>query len=307
MALAQSTGARIYYEETGSGVPIIFVHEFAGDYRTWDDQMRHFGRGWHAVTMSARGYPKSDAPDDEALYGQAFFNRDIVAVMDATGIKKAHIVGLSMGAYAALMVAIEHPDRVLSVIAAGGGSGSPLATRQNFQTECRATAAHFDKTGKIDASAMGHGPTRIQLKNKDPIGWQRFVNQLAEHPAHAAAMTLRQVQALRPSLYELEAKLKAIACPVLLMVGDEDEPCLDVNLWMKRLMPVADLVLLPASGHAVNLEEPLLFNLLVEQFLNKVDGGRWHPRDPSAKPGAVLTSLSAAAAIPAEPDRKKRQ
>ena len=296
MPHAPSNGARIYYEETGEGQPVVFVHEYAGDYRTWDDQMRHFGRGWRCLTMSARGYPKSDAPQDEALYGQDFFTADIIAVMDTAKISKAHVVGLSMGAYASLMVAIKHPDRVLSVVSAGAGSGSPLDMREAFRNECRATAAHFEKTGKIDADAMGHGPTRIQLKNKDPIGWRRFVEQLAEHPAHAAAKTLRKVQAGRASLYELEAQLKAIACPVLLMVGDEDEPCLDVNLWMKRLMPVADLVLLPGSGHAINLEEPLLFNQFVEQFLARVDSGRWRRRDPSAKPGGVLTSLSAAAA-----------
>ena len=292
MALAPSHGARLYFESAGNGQPIVFVHEFAGDYRTWDDQMRHFARGWRCITLSARGYPRSDAPTDEALYGQDFFTADIVAVMDAAGIAKAHVVGLSMGAYAALMVGIRHPDRVLSVVAAGAGSGSPLENREIFQAECRATAAHFIAAGRIDAEAMGHGPTRIQLKNKDPIGWQRFVDQLAEHPAYAAAATLRTVQALRPSLYELEAELKAIACPVLLMVGDEDEPCLDVNLWMKRLMPVADLVLLPGSGHAVNLEEPGLFNQMVEQFLARVDSGRWRRRDPSARPGGFLTSVS---------------
>lgn len=291
MAHAASNGARIYFESAGVGQPIVFVHEFAGDYRTWDDQMRHFGRGWRVVTMSARGYPKSDAPTDEALYGQAFFTADIVAVMDAAGIAKAHIVGLSMGAYAGLDVAIRHPDRVMSVVAAGGGSGSTLATRSSFQAECRATAGAFDAAGKINAEAIGMGPTRIQLKNKDPIGWQRFVAQLAEHPAHAAANTLRTVQAQRASLYERETELAAITCPVLLMVGDEDEPCLDVNLWMKRQMPVADLIVLPGSGHAVNLEEPLLFNLLVEQFLARVDGGRWRRRDPAARPGGVLSSL----------------
>ncbi len=294
MALASSNGARIYFESAGSGLPIVFVHEFAGDYRTWDDQMRYFSRGWRCVTMSARGYPKSDAPTDEALYGQDFFTADIVAVMDAAGIDKAHVVGLSMGAYAALTVAIEHATRVLSVVAAGGGSGSPLDSRAAFQAECRTTAARFQSAGRIDAASMGLGPTRIQLKNKDPLGWQRFVDQLAEHPAHAAAATLRKVQAMRPSLYEMEAALQAVACPVLLMVGDEDEPCLDVNLWMKRLMPTADLVLLPGSGHAVNLEEPGLFNLFVEQFLARVDGGRWRRRDPAARAGGVLTSIAGA-------------
>ena len=297
MPLAPSDGARIYFEETGAGQPIIFVHEFAGDYRTWDDQMRHFGRGWRCLTMSARGYPKSDAPTDEAFYGQDFFTADIIAVLDAAGIKKAHVVGLSMGAYAALRVAIQHPNRVLSIVAAGGGSGSPREARAAFQAEARATAAHFDAAGTIDAAAMGQSPTRIQLLNKDPIGWHRFVANLAEHAAHAAAKTLRKVQAGRASLYDLEAELKAITCPVLLMVGDEDEPCLDVNLWMKRLMPVADLVVLPGSGHAINLEEPALFNAGVEQFLARVDSGRWRRRDPRAKPG-VLASLSAAAARP---------
>lgn len=297
MALAASNGARIYFETAGAGQPIIFVHEFAGDYRTWDDQMRFFARGWKVVTMSARGYPMSDAPTDEVLYGQEFFTNDIISVLDAADIAKAHVVGLSMGAYAALMVAIKHPDRVMSVVAAGGGSGSPLATRATFQAEARATAAHFDASGRINASAMGMGPTRIQLKNKDPIGWQRFVDQLTEHDAYAAAKTLRKVQAGRASLYELEAELKALECPTLLMVGDEDEPCLDVNLWMKRLMPVADLVLLPGSGHAINLEEPGLFNMLVEQFLARVDSGRWRRRDPSARAG-LSTLMSASSARP---------
>ena len=109
MPLAPSNGARIYYEEAGTGTPIIFVHEFAGDYRSWDDQMRHFSRGYRCITMSARGYPKSDVPADEKLYGQSFFTADVIAVMDAAKVDKAHVVGLSMGGFATLMVGIEHP------------------------------------------------------------------------------------------------------------------------------------------------------------------------------------------------------
>jgi pimeloyl-ACP methyl ester carboxylesterase len=81
------------------------------------------------------------------------------------------------------------------------------------------------------------------------------------------------VVAGRASLYDLEAELKAVKAPVLLLVGDEDEPCLDVNLWMKRLMPVARLALLPGSGHAINLEEPALFNRLIGEFLADVERG----------------------------------
>ena len=78
----------------------------------------------------------------------------------------------------------------------------------------------------------------------------------------------------------MEAELKGIKAPVLLLVGDEDEPCLDVNLWMKRLMPNARLAFLPGAGHAINLEEPALFNEMVERFIALVEAGRWPVRDP---------------------------
>jgi pimeloyl-ACP methyl ester carboxylesterase len=291
MPHAQSEGARIYYEETGQGTPILFIHEFGGDYRSWDDQVRHFGRHWRCIRWDARGYPRSDAPDDGKLYGQDFFNRDAVAVLDAAKVDRAHVVGLSMGGYTALMLALQHPSRVLSCVAAGAGSGALRSTRAQFIDEARHNADTMDRAGKIDAEAMGLSPTRVQLQIKDPLGWNRFVSNLAEHPAHAAAKTLRTVQAGRASLYDMEAELKAMKAPVLLLVGDEDEPCLDVNLWMKRLMPTARLSVLPGSGHAINLEEPALFNSLVETFLADVERGSWRARDPRAAPGS-LTALA---------------
>ena len=287
MPHAQSEGARIYYEETGSGTPILFIHEFGGDYRSWDDQMRHFGRSWRCIRWDSRGYPRSDAPDDEKLYGQEFFNRDAIAVLDAAKVDKAHIVGLSMGGYTALMLAAKYPDRVISCVAAGAGSGAEKSSRERFIAEAKANAATMDRDGKVNAEAMGLSPTRVQLQNKDPKGWQAFVEHLSEHAAHAAAKTLRTVQAGRPSLYDMEAELKAVKAPTLLVVGDEDEPCLDVNVWLKRLMPVARLSVLPGTGHAVNLEEPATFNALVEAFLADVERGSWRARDPRATPGAV--------------------
>ena len=294
MPYAQSNGARIYYEATGAGVPIVFVHEYAGDHRSWEQQVRHFSRGWRCITMSARGYPPSDCPADESLYGQAFFTADVVAVMDAAGVDRAHVVGLSMGGYAGLMVTVEYAHRVISTVAAGAGSGSTVTTEQRaaFVAECFATADTMAKADRLNGAAMGAGPTRIHLQAKDPRAWAEFVAHLGEHPTHAAANTLRTVQALRPSLYTLAAKLAAVATPVLLMVGDEDEPCLDVNLWLKRTMPAAELCVLSRSGHAINLEEPVLFNALVERFLVSVERATWRPRDSRASGGPALTSLS---------------
>jgi len=277
-------GTKLYYETAGEGgTPILFIHEFGGDIRSWEDQVRHFGRGYRCLSWSARGYPPSDCPEEEERYGQDFFNRDAIAVLDAAKADKAHVVGLSMGGYTALMLAAKYPARVISCTAAGAGSGALKEGRAQFIEDAHARAANLERAGKIDAETIGISPTRVQLQNKDPVGWRTFVKNLAEHPAHAAAKTLRTVQAARTSLYDLD-ELKAIKAPVLLIVGDEDEPCLDVNLWMKRLMPTARLALLPGAGHAINLEDPALFNEHVERFLAEVDRGSWRPRDPRATP-----------------------
>src|SRR3954453_4233186 len=163
MPYAPSQGARIYYEETGAGTPILFIHEFGGDHRSWDDQMRHFGRGWRCIIWGARGYPPSDCPQDETLYGQDFFNRDAIAVLDAAGIDKAHVVGLSMGGYTALMLAAKYPERVISCTVAGAGSGALKSTREQFIADAHRRAAAFELAGKIDAEAVGLNPTRVQL------------------------------------------------------------------------------------------------------------------------------------------------
>ena len=297
MPLAIADGVKLYWEDTGtahaSTTPIIFVHEFGGDYRSWDDQMRHFGRGRRCITFSGRGYPKSDVPTDASQYGQDLSTRDVVAVMDAAGVAKAHVVGLSMGAYTSMMVASTFGSRVVSCVAAGGGSGSVKDSRDQFITDARASASQMQTAGKFNAAAIGVSPTRVQLQNKDPLGWATFVKHLAEHDPVGAGNTLLKVQAMRPSLYDLETELKAIAAPTLLLVGDEDEPCLDVNLWMKRLMPNAQLAFLPGAGHAINLEDPALFNQLIDTFVASVERGSWRPRDPRAAFGMTGTSLGA--------------
>src|SRR5450432_463493 len=95
-------GARLYFEETGSGTPIVFVHEFAGDYRSWEPQVRHFSRRYRCITYNARGYPPSDVPADVERYSQASARDDILCVLDGLGINRAHVVGLSMGGFATL-------------------------------------------------------------------------------------------------------------------------------------------------------------------------------------------------------------
>lgn len=282
-------GVRLYYEETGAGVPLVFVHEFAGDHRSWEPQVRYFSRRYRCVTYNARGYPPSDVPDDVSLYSQQIATDDVAAVMRHLGIAKAHIVGLSMGGFATLHFGIRYPELASALVVAGCGYGAPKGERDKFQREAEALADRFETVGiDVVTKAYGAGPTRVQYENKDPRGYAEFLQQFSEHSAKGSAMTLRGVQARRPSLYDLQAELSRIAVPMLLVTGDEDEPCLDANVYMKRTIPSAGLLVTPRSGHGVNLEEPDSFNNALQQFFSTVEQGRWGLRDPRSISDTIM-------------------
>ena len=279
--LTTDDGVNLHYEETGAGTPIVFVHEFAGDQRSWEPQVRHFARRYRCITYNARGYPPSDVPEDVSRYSQERARDDILSVLDALKLDRAHVVGLSMGAFATLHFGMKHGRRALSLTVAGGAYGAHPAQYATFQADSRANAEFIRREGMAKfAATYGHGPTRVQLLNKDPRGFAEYERQLAEHSAVGSANTMAGYQARRPSLYNLVEDIKRIDTPTLLMLGDEEEPALEANLFLKRCIATAGLAVLPCSGHAINLEEPALFNRLLEDFLHQVEAGRWRRRDP---------------------------
>jgi pimeloyl-ACP methyl ester carboxylesterase len=286
--LTTDDNVKLFYEESGSGVPVVFVHEFAGDYRSWEMQMRHFARSYRCIAYNARGYPPSDVPADGERYSQDRARDDIRAVLDALKIDKAHIVGLSMGGFAALHFGFTYPQRACSLVVAGCGYGAAPNQRQQFAEEAEAAARKFEEGMARAAEAYALGPTRVQFQNKDPRGWQEFAHQLAEHSSEGSARTLRGVQKRRPSLFDLVDRMKAITVPTLVMTGDEDWPCLEPALLMKRTIPTAALVVMPNTGHTINLEEPAAFNQHLAVFLRAVDAGAWPHRDPRAMKQAIL-------------------
>ncbi len=280
---------KLYYEETGSGLPVVFVHEFAGDYRSYEMQMRYFGQRYRCVAYNARGYPPSDVPKDPAKYSQDRARDDIRAVLDALKIEQAHIVGLSMGGFATLHFGFTYPTRARSLVVAGCGYGAAPDKRAQFAAEAEAAAAHFEnQTMAKAAEGYALGPTRVQFQNKDRRGWTEFANQLAEHSTEGSALTMRGVQARRPSLFDLVEQMKTITAPTLIMTGDEDWPCLEPALLMKRTIPTAALVVMPNAGHAINLEDPAAFNQHIADFFHSVDVGAWRKRDPRATGSAIL-------------------
>src|ERR1043166_4356934 len=255
--LTTDDGVKLYYEETGSGIPIVFVHEFAGDYRAWEPQVRYFSRRYRCITYNARGYPPSDVPKEANRYSQDRARDDIRAVLDALKIDKAHIVGLSMGGFATLHFGFTYQDRARSLVIAGCGYGAARDKREQF-------------------------------KNKDPRGWKEFLDQLKEHSTEGATGTLRGVQARRPSLYDLADKMKTITAPALVMTGDEDWPCLEPGILMKQMIPTAALVVMPNAGHGINTEDPGAFNAHLADFFHTVDLGKWPARDPRALVASIL-------------------
>jgi pimeloyl-ACP methyl ester carboxylesterase len=282
-------GVKLYYEEAGTGEPVIFVHEFAGDYRSWEPQMRYFSRRYRCVTYNARGYPPSDVPVNPDQYSQALAYQDIAAVMDHLKIDKAHIVGLSMGGFASLHFGLNLPERALSLVVAGCGYGAERDQREQFRRETQATADLIESSGaEAFAGTYAEGPTRVQFQNKDPRGWREFRDQLAEHSLTGAANTMRGVQRNRPSLFDLEDQMKELTVPTLVMTGDEDEPCLVPNLFMKRTIRSSALVVLPNAGHTINIEEPDMFNRSVDDFITQVRAGRWPMRDERSIGGSIL-------------------
>ena len=276
-----SDGVRLYAETAGSGPPILFIHEFAADHRAWTRQVEALSGEFQCITYSARGYPPSEVPNEQERYSHIRQADDAIDVLDAFGAGTAHIVGLSMGGFCALQLGIRYPGRVSSLLVSSAGSGANPAGRAAFIAETGRVAAAFRAQGSAAvAERLAVGPSRIQLRRKNPGAWREFVRQLGEHSADGMALTVTGVQRARPSLYDITDQLKGITAPTLVVNGDEDEACLDAGLLLKRTIPAAGLLVVPNSGHALNLEEPALYNDVIRTFIRDARGGRWPVRDP---------------------------
>jgi pimeloyl-ACP methyl ester carboxylesterase len=289
MFVTTQDGLRLHVEEVGAGTPILFIHEFGGNHQSWEPQVRFFSRRHRCITYAARGYPPSDVPTELDAYSQIKAVEDALAVLDGLGIEKAHIVGLSMGGFATLHFGLRAPQRALSLTIAGAGYGCEKEHEEHFRGVSREVAEKYETIGAAAfAKIYAVGASRVQFQNKDPHGWAEFAARLATHSSQGAALTMRGVQARRPSFYDLEPELKALDVPALVMAGDEDDHCLQPGIYLKKTIPACGLIVFPKTGHTLNLEEPSLFNLHLAEFIAQVEAGQWHRRDPRALPAEIM-------------------
>ena len=169
------------------------------------------------------------------------------------------------------------------------GYGCEKEYEDYFRGVSLEVADNFEKQGAKEFSKIyALGASRVQFQNKDLRGWQEFADRLATHSDRGAANTMRGVQARRPSFYDLEEELRKMMVPTLVMVGDEDDHCLQPGIFLKKTIPACGLSVFPKTGHTLNLEEPAAFNALLAEFIAQVEAGRWLPRDPRALPGQIM-------------------
>ena len=247
--------------------------------------MRFFSRRYRVITYCARGYPPSDVPGGLDAYSQEQAVDDLRGLLGYLGIKRAHVGGLSMGGNVALNFGLAHPRLARSLVVAGTGTGSD--SPESFAGNVAEFAGRLESGGMAAMEDYTRGPARVQLLRKDPKGWREFADQFAEHSATGSALTFRGVQGRRPPIYALEDRLRALDVPTLIMVGDEDDPCIEPAIFMKRCIPGSGLAMIPQSGHAINLEEPDLFNRLVLDFLTAVESESWARRDAGLASGSL--------------------
>jgi pimeloyl-ACP methyl ester carboxylesterase len=279
MPYIQSDGAQLYYEEAGSGTPIVFAHEFSGDLWSWEKQIQHFSRRYRCIAFNARGYPPSEVPKQLSRYSHQHAVDDVAVVMRHLKVSKAHIIGCSMGSRTTLDFGLSYPRMALSLTMIGIGSGGDPRNKAAFKRDSEARARLYDEGGLVAVlKVLRQAPNRIQLKHKNPRAWEDFGRRFMLHSAAGCAHITRRVMARRVSLFSMQKALQGLKVPSHVIVGDEDPVAIDSGLYMKQVSPAVRLSVVPATGHLVNLEEPDLMHRLTEDFFALVESGQWRPR-----------------------------
>ena len=263
----------LFYEVTGSGQPIVFVHEFGGDYRSWYRQVAVLSKTHRCITYSARGFLPSEVPKDRNQYGQAQSTADLLTLMDHLEIAKAHVVGTSMGSFTSLDFALNHTDRVATLTLVGNSSGPRDAKEQASYREN--WVGHEMKLRQIqggDGAVAGleGDPAYQSFQRDEPEGWAIYASNLRGQSADGAINVLATLHWNRISLFAIEAQLQALNIPTLLVTGEEDYYLVgETNEFLESVLPNAHRHHFEGTGHLVNIERAEKFNLVLTKHVGR--------------------------------------
>ncbi|MBE1281739.1 MAG: alpha/beta fold hydrolase [Rhodobacteraceae bacterium] len=283
-----SDGLSLFFEEAGSGTPIVFVHEFGGDYRSWHLQVSALAPEFRCITYSARGFHPSAIPQDRSQYGQTYSTADLLALIDHLGLDMVHVVGTSMGSFTSLNFALTHPDRVASVTLVGNSSGPRDETeRSRYRKDWigHERLLREERGGDGAVAVLEEDPAYQSFQKNDPENWSIYAANLRGQSAQGAIHVLSTVHWNRRSLFDDVERLRAFDKPVMLVTGGDDYYLVgETNAFLNDTLPDVRWHRFPATGHLVNIEQADQFNRLLAGFVGRLSRSATadHPRDAHA-------------------------
>ncbi|MGI9406969.1 MAG: alpha/beta fold hydrolase [Hyphomicrobiaceae bacterium] len=264
-------GVEIYYEIQGVGAPIVFVHEFGGDYRSWYRQTPVLSQSCRCISYSARGFLPSAIPENQNHYGQAQSTGDLRALINHLDLEQVHLVGTSMGSFTSLDFALGHPHRVLSLTLVGNSSGPRNDVEQvSYRKNWVGDEIELRRSEGADGAVrvLANDPAYQSFQRNDPEGWNTYAENLRSQPVHGAIHILSTLHWDRRSLFDDKRRLEEFNKPVLLLTGDEDYYLVgETNAFLNEVLPHATWRRFEGTGHLVNVEQFLKFNTLLAQFI----------------------------------------
>jgi pimeloyl-ACP methyl ester carboxylesterase len=250
MSYLDRDGVRIYYEQRGAGPAVLLSHGYCASARMWQGQMDALSDSYHLIAWDMRGHDRSDSPDDPALYSHEATIHDMAAVLDACGIGRAVIAGLSLGGFMSLAFHLAHPARTEALMLFDTGPGYKKDEgRGAWNRLAHSMAAAYEKNGLAAAGASAE----VAVAH----------HRSAQGLAHAARGMLAQKDG------RVIESLPLIKVPTLVLVGENDKQFRPSADYMAAKIPGAEKVILEQAGHAANLDRPAEFNAAVRAFLDR--------------------------------------
>jgi len=255
MAKLDRDGVSLYYETHGEGPVILLTHGYAATSEMWRDQVATLSRRHTLVIWDMRGHGRSDDPADPAAYSEAATVDDMAALLDAVGASRAIVGGLSLGGYMSLAFYRAHPERVSALLIIDTGPGFKKDdARETWNQRAHDTGDRFEREGLAVLKSASR--ERATVNHRDASGLAR---------AARGMLTQRDARVI-----ELLPNIKV---PSLVVVGADDAPFLAASDYMAAKIPGAKKVVIPAAGHAVNIDQPQAFIAAVLPFLDGLAGG----------------------------------
>jgi pimeloyl-ACP methyl ester carboxylesterase len=259
MPLLSSHEVQLYYEATGAGQPLLFIHGLGSSTRDWEPQVAEFSRSYRVITVDLRGHGQSDKP--AGPYTIPMFAADVATLIQTLGAAPAHVVGLSLGGGVAFQLAVDYPAllKTLTIVNSGPSMG---VTPEQAQAEIARRVGIVQEMG-MRAMGQALAPNLFPSPEHEALR-QTFIERWAANEPQP------YIEATKSLLgFDVTGRLGEIQCPVLIVTAEHDYTPVAAKEAYVKLMSNAELVVIPGAHHATPMEQPQSFNAALKAFLAK--------------------------------------